>query len=240
MKKISGTEREAPAPIPQSLFDTTPGTYRALTLHPYDYSVFQAGYPFFTAAPVLKDMFGKGAPFNPGKLFQKSSAQQPAAKDDDNHFRKTAPHLFVAFEEMRVNNSVQAQIDAEIMEIRLKREEMETLRNNGGAWTSKQPEVKSLMQKYGVAAFGDPADEPEYMHCYERIEQLQADIARKQTAADHNLKTIKVFRLLSAPPGTSSRTMKVKIADHTGNKGEVLKTTSDQSAAAKMLPVPRP
>lgn len=223
--------------------NTTPGFWRPLTPTPHDYDVFRAGYRYFTPLADLKADFTK-TPLTPEpdqeKRLQTASTRLKKAAQDENQFRKIAPNLYVAFDTVTVDEDVAAQIEDEQQQIRRMREQMESLRENGQVWAGKDKTLKDLMSAYGVAVFLDVEREPEYIHCFERTQELERNIARQKSDA-RKKKTIKVFRLLSVAPGSASRGIKVKIGDHTMSKpAEKVVTTSDKAATAKMAPVPRP
>lgn len=221
--------------------NTAPGFWRPLTPTPFDYTAFRAGYRYFEPLADLKADFSK-APLTHQADTTKDKINKSRARiaDDENQFRKIAPSLYVAFDTVTVDEDIARQVAAEQTEIRQLKQQMESLRENGQAWQGKDKNLKDLMAAYGVAVFLDVNEEPEYIHCYERTQELEREIAKK-TQTPRPKKTIKVFRIISAPPGTTSRGMKVKIGDHTADKPrEKIMTTSDQAAVARMMPVPHP
>ncbi|MBN8521833.1 MAG: hypothetical protein J0L77_08060 [Alphaproteobacteria bacterium] len=216
---------------------TSPGYYRALTPTREDYNVFRAGYRFFQTEETLKDAFEQ-KPFDitPPSLRTSSQSQSKwaSALDDENQFRQLAPSLYVVFEEMTVHDHVAQDMEDEQLEIRKLRQEMEALRLQGDAWKTKDKALKQKMEQFGVGVFLDLNQEPEYVHCLERVRELEKDLSTLAKGTQKK-RTLKVFRLVTAPPGSSSRGMKVKIAD--ASQGV---TTSDKAMFAKMAPVPHP
>jgi hypothetical protein len=216
---------------------TSPGYYRALTATPEDFDVFKAGYRFFQTQETLKDAFEQ-KPFDITPPSLRTSSQRKnkwaSALDDENQFRQLAPSLYVVFEDMTVHDHVAQSVEDEQLEIRRLRQEMEALRLQGDAWKTKDKTLKQKMEQFGVGVFLDLNQEPEYIHCLERVQELEKDLATLAKGT-HKKRTIKTFRLMNAPPGSSSRGMKVKIADAAQGI-----TTSDKAMFAKMVPVPHP
>lgn len=241
MSPISAISEKTKESGDERAWDTSPGFWRPLTPTAFDYTAFRAGYRYFEPVANLKADFSKTPltpPFDASK--DKIKKQRAVIAGDENQFRKIAPSLYVAFDTVVVEEDVARQVEAEQTEIRKLKQQMESLRENGQAWQGKDKSLKDLMAAYGVAVFLDVNEEPEYIHCYERTQELTREISKK-TSTTAQKRTIKVFRLLSVPPGTSSRGMKVKIGDHTADKPrEKVITTSDQAVTAKMAPVPRP
>ncbi len=213
------------------------GYYRALTPTQEDFDVFRAGYRFFQTDETLKDAFEQ-KPFDitPPSLRTPSPKKNKwaSAFDDENQFRQLAPSLYVAFEEITVHDHVAQNMEDEQLEIRKLRQEMEALRFQGDAWKTKDKALKQKMEQFGVGMFLDLNQEPEYVHCLERVQELEKDIIRLAQGTAKK-RSLKVFRLVTAPPGSSSRGMKVKIADAAQGI-----TTSDKAMFAKMVPVPHP